>query len=66
MTDTPLTLGRLLESVDRLNQRMVILEKKLDNLTGQANSWKGGLAVLIALGGIAAWFIPPWIAQFFE
>lgn len=45
------------ERMEKLDAQIEKLEKRDDELEAMANKWKGGIAVLLALGGLAGGLI---------
>jgi hypothetical protein len=49
-------IAELRADVRHLSEAVEKLSESVALLTAQANRWRGGLAVVLALGGIAGWF----------
>ena len=59
-------LNRVEEMSPRIEKRLGQLEDNMANLTAQANRWKGGLWVILGLGGIAGALLPNFINKLFQ
>jgi hypothetical protein len=60
----PVEYGKLLAKVENLESSVEKLAKKIDDLMEVANKSKGGLWVLMAVGGAVGGFLT-WMAEHF-
>jgi len=60
----PVEYGKLLAKVDNLEKSVSALNDKIDDLMAMANQSKGGLWVLISVGGAVGAALT-WVAEHF-
>lgn len=54
----------LMTTVEAIKDDLESIDKRLGRIEAQTNRWKGGIVVLLAVGGIIGWAadrIPVWL-----
>lgn len=57
-------LARLEVRVEGIDEWLKSIDAKQDQILAQANRWKGGFMVILALGGLIGWFADKIMALF--